>query len=73
MFAHKHLLSIDDLSPEDIMTVLKQARTFEEINERPIKKFLHFAGKRYVTCFLNPPHVRGARLSWLKSACLAIP
>ena len=38
MFAHKHLLSIDDLSPEDIMTVLKQARTFEEINERPIKK-----------------------------------
>ncbi len=38
MFAHKHLLSIDDLSPEDIMTVLKQARTFEEINERPHKK-----------------------------------
>lgn len=72
MFAHKHLLSIDDLSPEDIMTILKQARTFEEINERPIKKFLHSAGKRYATCFLSPPHVREARLSWLKSACLAI-
>lgn len=38
MFAHKHLLSIDDLSRDDIMTILNQARTFEEINERPIKK-----------------------------------
>lgn len=35
MFAHKHLLSIDDLSPEDIMTVLKQARTFEETTNVP--------------------------------------
>ena len=64
MFAHKHLLSIDDLSREDIMTILKQARTFEEINERPIKKVP-------VICSLSLPRVQEAHLSWLKSACLA--
>lgn len=63
MFAHKHLLSIDDLSRDDIMTILNQARTFEEINERPIKKFLHFVEKRYATYFLSPPRVREALLS----------
>ena len=54
MFAHKHLLSIDDLSPEDIMTVLKQARTFEEINERPIKKVPALRGKTVCNLFLEP-------------------
>ena len=38
MFDHKNLLSIDELSAEDIMTVLTYAKTFEEVNERPIKK-----------------------------------
>ena len=54
MFAHKHLLSIDDLSPEDIMTILKQARTFEEINERPIKKVPALRGKTVCNLFLEP-------------------
>lgn len=54
MFAHKHLLSIDDLSPEDIMTILKQARTFEEINERPIKKDPALRGKTVCNLFLEP-------------------
>ena len=54
MFAHKHLLSIDDLSREDIMTILKQARTFEEINERPIKKVPALRGKTVCNLFLEP-------------------
>ena len=32
MFDHKNLLSIDELSAEDIMTVLTYAKTFEEVN-----------------------------------------
>ena len=54
MFAHKHLLSIDGLSREDIMTVLKQARTFEEVNERPIKKVPALRGKTVCNLFLEP-------------------
>ena len=54
MFAHKHLLSIDDLSREDIMTILKQARTFEEVNERPIKKVPALRGKTVCNLFLEP-------------------
>lgn len=54
MFAHKHLLSIDDLSAEDIMTVLEQARTFEEVNERPIKKVPALRGKTVCNLFLEP-------------------
>lgn len=45
MFDHKNLLSIDELSAEDIMTVLTYAKTFEEVNERPIKKVPALRGK----------------------------
>ena len=54
MFNHKHLLSIDDLSREDIMTVLKQAATFEEVNERPIKKVPALRGKTVCNLFFEP-------------------
>lgn len=54
MFNHKHLLSIDDLSAEDIMTVLNQASLFEEINERPIKKVPALRGKTVCNLFLEP-------------------
>lgn len=54
MFAHKHLLSIDELSREDIMTILKQAKVFEEVNERPIKKVPALRGKTICNLFLEP-------------------
>lgn len=54
MFAHKNLLSIDELSAEDIMTVLEYARTFEEVNERPIKKVPALRGKTICNLFLEP-------------------
>lgn len=54
MFDHKHLLSINELSREDIYTVLEQARTFEEVNERPIKKVPALRGKTVCNLFFEP-------------------
>lgn len=54
MFNHKHLLSIDDLSREDIEIVLNQAQMFEEVNERPIKKLPTLRGKTVCNLFLEP-------------------
>lgn len=54
MFNHKHLLGIDDLSPEDIMCVLEHAKMFEEVNERPIKKVPALRGKTVCNLFLEP-------------------
>lgn len=54
MFAHKHLLSIDDLSRDDIMNVLEQARMFEEVNERAIKKVPALRGKTVCNLFFEP-------------------
>ncbi len=54
MFNHKHLLSVHDLSREDIEVVLNQARMFEEVNERPIKKLPTLRGKTVCNLFLEP-------------------
>ena len=54
MFDHKNLLSIDELSAEHIMTVLTYAKTFEEVNERPIKKVPALRGKTICNLFLEP-------------------
>lgn len=54
MFNHKHLLSVDDLSRDDIMAVLEQARVFEEVNERPIKKVPALRGKTICNLFFEP-------------------
>ena len=54
MFDHKNLLSIDELSADDIMTVLSYAKTFEEVNERPIKKVPALRGKTICNLFLEP-------------------
>lgn len=54
MFKHKHLLSINDLSREDIYMILEQARTFEEVNERPIKKVPALRGKTVCNLFFEP-------------------
>lgn len=54
MFDHKDLLSIDDLSAEDIMTILEYAATFEEVNGRAIKKVPALRGKTICNLFLEP-------------------
>ena len=70
MFNHKHLLSIDDLSSDDIMTVLEQARKFEEVNERSIKKVPALRGK--TVCNLNLPPELEALLNLQKRDSLVI-
>lgn len=72
MFNHKHLLSIDDLSSDDIMTVLEQARKFEEVNERSIKKVPALRGKTVCNLFLNLPPELEALLNLQKRDSLVI-
>lgn len=49
-----HLLSIKDLSIEDIELILKTAESFEEVSERVIKKVPALRGKTIVNLFLEP-------------------
>lgn len=47
-FPHKHLLGIEPLSPQDITTILDQAKIFEEVCERPDIKIVPALRKRLV-------------------------
>jgi aspartate carbamoyltransferase catalytic subunit len=50
----EHLLTIQDLSADDIHTVLDTARSFKEVNERLIKKLPTLRGRTVVNLFLEP-------------------
>ncbi len=50
----KDLLSIDDLSADDIYRVLDTAEAMREIGERPIKKVPTLRGKTVVNLFYEP-------------------
>ncbi len=50
----KHLLDIESLSPEEIVTVLDTARTFKAVGERAIKKVPALRGKTVVNLFIEP-------------------
>lgn len=65
-FTHKHIISLDDLSDQDIDYILRVADSFKEISERPIKKVPTLRGKTVVNLFLRtqhpyPPFLRGCR------------
>jgi aspartate carbamoyltransferase catalytic subunit len=51
---HKHLLDIESLSAEDIVTVLDTARAFKAVGERAIKKVPALRGKTVVNLFVEP-------------------
>jgi aspartate carbamoyltransferase catalytic subunit len=53
-FAHRHLLGIEPLSPEDIVQVMDLGETFLEISERPIKKVPTLRGRTVINLFLEP-------------------
>ncbi len=53
-FNHKHLLGIEQLSAEDILYVLEQAKSFREISRRPKKKVPTLQGKTAVLAFFEP-------------------
>ena len=50
----KHLLDIQSLSPEEILTVLDTARAFKAVGERAIKKVPALRGKTVVNLFVEP-------------------
>ena len=50
----KHLLDVESLSPEEIVTVLDTARAFKAVGERAIKKVPALRGKTVVNLFVEP-------------------
>ena len=54
MFNKKDLVSIRELKEDEIYHIIEQAKSFKEINQRPIKKVPTLRGKTIVTCFYEP-------------------
>jgi aspartate carbamoyltransferase catalytic subunit len=50
----QHLLDIESLTPEEILTVLDTARAFKAVGERAIKKVPALRGKTVVNLFIEP-------------------
>lgn len=54
VLATKHLLNIEDLTAQEIHTILDVATSFREVNERAIKKLPTLRGRTVVNLFLEP-------------------
>lgn len=54
MLSTFNLLTIDDLSLDDIENILHTAQSFEEINSRAIKKLPTLRGRTVINLFLEP-------------------
>lgn len=53
-FRHKHILSMEDLAPDDIELILQTAESFKEISTRSIKKVPTLRGRTVVNLFFEP-------------------
>jgi len=53
-WTRKHLLDIQSLAPEEIITVLDTARAFRKVGERSIKKVPALRGKTVINLFVEP-------------------
>jgi len=51
---HRHILDLDDFSPEEIELVLHTSDAMKEVLSRPIKKVPTLRGKSIVTLFYEP-------------------
>jgi aspartate carbamoyltransferase catalytic subunit len=49
----RHLISINDLTKKDVLTILQTANSFREISERPIKKVPTLRGRTVINCFFE--------------------
>ncbi|MDZ4179308.1 MAG: aspartate carbamoyltransferase catalytic subunit [Coriobacteriia bacterium] len=54
MLSCRHIMTMDDLSAEDITTILDTAESFKEVNERRIKKLPTLRGRTIINLFLEP-------------------
>jgi len=50
----RHIMTMDDLTTDDIMLILDTADSFAEVNERRIKKLPTLRGRTVVNLFLEP-------------------
>jgi aspartate carbamoyltransferase catalytic subunit len=50
----KHLITMDDLTADDIAQILDTAESFAEVNERRIKKLPTLRGRTVINLFLEP-------------------
>ena len=53
MFTHRHLLGLEGLTREEILSLIDTAATFKEISDRDIKKVPTLRGKTVVNCFFE--------------------
>src|SRR5437764_12920842 len=53
-WTRKHLLDIESLSAEEIITVLDTVRAFKAVGERAIKKVPALRGKTVINLFIEP-------------------
>ncbi len=70
VFEHRHLLGIEPLGREDLVTIMDLSDRFLEISERPIKRVPTLRGKTVINFFMEPStrtrssfEVAGKRLS----------
>ena len=54
MLSSRHIIDIQDLTPEDIVLILDTADSFKEVNQRRIKKLPTLRGRTIVNLFLEP-------------------
>jgi aspartate carbamoyltransferase catalytic subunit len=54
MLSSRDIISMDDLSSDDIMLILDTAESFKEVNERRIKKLPTLRGRTVINLFLEP-------------------
>src|SRR5512139_2989093 len=54
MLSNRHILTMDDLSAEEIVLVLDTAESFMEVNQRRIKKLPTLRGRTVINLFLEP-------------------
>ncbi len=53
-WTRKDLLGLEDLTKEEILFLLEQAKAFQEVSLRPIKKVPALRGRTVALCFLEP-------------------
>ena len=54
MLSSKHIMTMDDLTAEDITAILDTAESFAEVNQRRIKKLPTLRGRTIVNLFFEP-------------------
>jgi len=53
-FKHKHIISLEDLSVDDINLILRTSESFKEISTRSIKKVPTLRGRTVINLFFEP-------------------